>query len=233
MIMNYTQRDFFRVVAQPPQSWGLVNPRRACAARVTVVGSVCLSVCVSVTFDLPSRMSNRAINRRAYLAAYKRQKFRGDSPETTAFRSYGVKHERKSQYANLSAYPRSAFTARCRPRRRGLSSDDQEPPALSQTVPTDAASRVAPPTGSLQRVYGLPLRYKRTRKRTTTRGVANFRACVLVYARRPPGGCTVRYAPRVCTLVLFIVELFVLSHVLGLCKLFCPCQFQYVLTVSS
>ena len=43
-------------------------PRRACAARVTVVGSVCLSVClsVSVTFDLPSRMSNRAINTRAY-----------------------------------------------------------------------------------------------------------------------------------------------------------------------
>ena len=30
-----------------------INPRRACAARVTVVGSVC----VSVTFDLPSRMS--------------------------------------------------------------------------------------------------------------------------------------------------------------------------------
>ena len=26
----------------------LVNPRRACAARVTVVGSVCLCVCVSV-----------------------------------------------------------------------------------------------------------------------------------------------------------------------------------------
>ena len=24
---------------------GLINPRRACAARVTVVGSVCLSVC--------------------------------------------------------------------------------------------------------------------------------------------------------------------------------------------
>ena len=85
------------------------NPRRACAARVTVVGSVC----VSVTFDLPSRMSNRAINKRAYLAAYKRQKFRGDSPETTTFRSYSAKHERKSQYANLSAYQRSAFPARC------------------------------------------------------------------------------------------------------------------------
>ena len=52
--------------AQLTHDVGLVNPRRACAARVTVVGSVCLSVCVSVIFDLPSRMSNRAINRRAY-----------------------------------------------------------------------------------------------------------------------------------------------------------------------
>ena len=31
----------------------VVNPRRACAARVTVVGSVCLSVCLSVC-PLPS-----------------------------------------------------------------------------------------------------------------------------------------------------------------------------------
>ena len=30
----------------------LINPRRACAARVTVVGSVCLSVCLSVKSHL-------------------------------------------------------------------------------------------------------------------------------------------------------------------------------------
>ena len=30
----------------------LINPRRACAVRVTVVGSVCLSVCVSVNISL-------------------------------------------------------------------------------------------------------------------------------------------------------------------------------------
>ena len=111
-------------------------------------------------------MSNRAINRRAYWAAYKRQKFRGDSPEMTAFRSYSAKHERKSQYANLSAYPRSAFPARCRRRRRGLSNDDQEPPALPQTVPTDAASLCCTTTGGLERVSdGLSLRYRRMRKR--------------------------------------------------------------------
>ena len=38
-----------------------INPRRACAARVTVVGSVCLRVCVSVCLSvcyLQSRFSN-------------------------------------------------------------------------------------------------------------------------------------------------------------------------------
>ena len=166
--------------------------------------SVCLSVCVSVTFDLPSRMSNRAINRRAYWAAYKRQKFRGDSPETTAFRSYGAKQEPKSQYANLSAYPRSAFTARCRPRHRGLSSNDQEPPAMPQTVPTDAVSPCCTTTGSLQQVYGLSLRYKRMRKRmnySERRGQFS-RTRIRV---RQQAGDAVRYAPRVCTLVLFIM----------------------------
>ena len=33
--------DIFQCIDDPV----LVNPRRACAARVTVVGSVCLSVC--------------------------------------------------------------------------------------------------------------------------------------------------------------------------------------------
>ena len=32
-----------------PVTQGIVNPQRACAARVTVVGSVCVCVCVSVT----------------------------------------------------------------------------------------------------------------------------------------------------------------------------------------
>ena len=37
----------------------LVNPRRACAARVTVVGSVCLSVRLSVNRNLTSGASVR------------------------------------------------------------------------------------------------------------------------------------------------------------------------------
>ena len=42
-------------------------------------------------------MSNRAINEHAYLVAYERQKICGDLPETTAFKSYAAKQERKSQ----------------------------------------------------------------------------------------------------------------------------------------
>ena len=167
---------------------------------------------MSVTFDLPSRMSNRAINRRAYRAAYKRQKFRGDSPETTAFRSYGAKHKRKSQYANLSAYPRSAFTTRCRPRHRGLSSDDQEPPVLPQTVPTDAAKPCCTTTGSLQRVYGVSLRYKRTRKRMNYSERCGQFPRMRIHIPPQAAGNAVRYAPRVCTLVLFISPFLMLRH---------------------
>ena len=58
-----------------------INPRRACAARVTVVGFVILSV----KRDLTSRMSNRAISERAYSVACERQKICGEFPETAAF----------------------------------------------------------------------------------------------------------------------------------------------------
>ena len=64
-------------------------------------------------------------------------------------------------------------------------------------------ARVAPPTGSLHRVYGLSLRYKRTRKRMNyceRRG--QFSRTRI--RRRPQAGDAVWYAPRVCTLVLFI-----------------------------
>ena len=44
------------------QYMSIINPRRACAARVTVVGSVCLSVCLSVTLYLtPVRPRNDTI----------------------------------------------------------------------------------------------------------------------------------------------------------------------------
>ena len=118
-----------------------INPRRACAARVTVLGlCVCLSVCVSVKSHLTSRMSNRAINEQAYLVAYERQKICGDFPETSAFKSYAKKHERKSQYANLPAYPRSAFSTLRTEKPQRLPRDCQRHSVLPKTMPTDAAS---------------------------------------------------------------------------------------------
>ena len=51
---------------------GLINPRRACAARVTA----CLSVCVSVTLNLTCRMFVRLTNDTTYLTGNEGQKFR-------------------------------------------------------------------------------------------------------------------------------------------------------------
>ena len=101
---------------------------------------VCVSVCLSVRSHLTSRMSNRAINEHAYLVAYERQKICGDLPETTAFKSYVAKHERKRQYAYLLAYPRSAFSTQRTAKRQRLLRDCQRHSTLPKTMPTDAAS---------------------------------------------------------------------------------------------
>ena len=87
-----------------------LNPLRACAARVTVVGSVCvcmcvcvcvcLSVCLSVKSNLTSGASFCPENTVTYSAGNGGQKICGVSFETAPFRSYGVKRKRKSQYAN-------------------------------------------------------------------------------------------------------------------------------------
>ena len=89
----------------------LINPRRACAARITVLGSVCVCVCLSVKSHLTYGASVRPENAVTYSAGNEGQKICGDLPETTAFKSYATKHERKSQYANYSDLPMSAFSA--------------------------------------------------------------------------------------------------------------------------
>ena len=59
----------------------VINPRRSCAARVTVVGSVCVCVCVcvcvSVTQHLTYRMFIRPTNDTTYLTGNKGQKICG------------------------------------------------------------------------------------------------------------------------------------------------------------
>ena len=70
----------------------IFNPRRACAARVTVVGSVCVSVsvCLSVKSHLTYRVSVRPENAVTYSAGNEGQKICENLPETTAFKSNGI-----------------------------------------------------------------------------------------------------------------------------------------------
>ena len=70
----------------------VVNPRRACAARVTVLGSVCVSVCLCVRLSVKSHLtygaSVRPENAATYSAGNEGQIICGDLPETTAFGSH-------------------------------------------------------------------------------------------------------------------------------------------------
>ena len=78
----------------------MINPLRACAARVTVLGWVCVCVCLSVKSHLISGASVRPENTVTYSAGNGDQKICGVFFETAPFKSYGVKRKRKSQYAN-------------------------------------------------------------------------------------------------------------------------------------
>ena len=55
---------------------------------------------MSVKSHLTYGASVRPENAVTYSAGNEGQKICGDLPETTAFKSYTAKHERKSQYAN-------------------------------------------------------------------------------------------------------------------------------------
>ena len=68
-----------------------------------------LCVCLSVKSHLTYGASFRPENAVTYSAGKERQKIFGDLPETTAFKSYAAKHERKSQYANYSDLPAVSF----------------------------------------------------------------------------------------------------------------------------
>ena len=85
----------------------IINPRRACAARVTVLvlsfcpsvrPSVCLSVCYHVFCHYAQQGGQKAIPTGSvpHWLDFKK----GDFRKSTAFKSYGVKTKRTSQYAN-------------------------------------------------------------------------------------------------------------------------------------
>ena len=72
----------------------IINPRCACAARVTVVVLYCVSVCLSVcvclsVYDYSRTTGYEAIPTASVLQGQEKQ--RGDFAETTAFERYGVK----------------------------------------------------------------------------------------------------------------------------------------------
>ena len=69
----------------------IFNPRRACAARVTVVVvSVCLCVCVSVKSPLTFGASVCPENAVTYSVGNKGQKNCGVFSDTASFQSYGT-----------------------------------------------------------------------------------------------------------------------------------------------
>ena len=70
---------------------------------------VCVSVCVCVWSHLTYGASIRPENAVTYLEGNEGQKIYGNLPETTGFKSYTAKHERKSQYANFSDLPAVSF----------------------------------------------------------------------------------------------------------------------------
>ena len=63
---------------------------------------VCVSVCLFVKSHLTYGASVHPENAVTYSAGNEGHNICGDLPETTAFKSYSAKHERKSQYANYS-----------------------------------------------------------------------------------------------------------------------------------
>ena len=68
-----------------------------------------MSVCLSVKSHLTYGASVLPENAVTYSTGNEGQKIFGDLPETTAFKSYAAKHERKSQYANYSDLPDVSF----------------------------------------------------------------------------------------------------------------------------
>ena len=89
--LNFWPEVYFDDIS-PLDMLNLINPRRACAARVTVVWSLCVCVCVclSVTLHLTSRMSVRLKNDTIYLTGTEGQKIRAVFSKTASFERYGV-----------------------------------------------------------------------------------------------------------------------------------------------
>ena len=98
---------------------------------------LCVRLFVSVKSHLIYGASVRPENAVTYSAGNEGQNICGDLPETTAFKSYAAKHERKSQYANFSDLPAVSFL---RLTYSKAPESCQQHPALPKTMLTDASS---------------------------------------------------------------------------------------------
>ena len=67
MLEIMMERLLFTMPACKHTLYFIINPRRTCTARVTVVGSVCLSACVSVSVSVIQNLTNRPTNDTTYL----------------------------------------------------------------------------------------------------------------------------------------------------------------------
>ena len=147
-------------------------------------------MCLSVKSHLTYGASVRPENVVTYSAGNEGQKICGDLPETTAFKSYAAKHERKSQYANFPTY-------RCQ-----LSPLDTQ--RRARVYPT-IVNNIQP----CQKLYLLmPLarvgaRTDSTRQNARRGQLPRTRIGIV---RRTRARHAVQYAPRVCTSVLFICD---------------------------
>ena len=83
-----------------PNAWARIskgfifNPQRACAVRVTVVGSVCLSVCPSLRLSIKSHLTSRAFvpaeNAVTYSVDNEGKNIRGVFSETAPLRRFNT-----------------------------------------------------------------------------------------------------------------------------------------------
>ena len=89
----------------------IINPRRACTARVTVVGFVCVSVCLSVKSHLTYGASVRSENAVTYSASNEGQKFVGICLKQLLSRVMPRNMSEKANMVIIPTYPMSAFSA--------------------------------------------------------------------------------------------------------------------------
>ena len=67
----------------------LINPRRACAARVTVV-VLCVCVCVCVCLSAPFRPLRVKVNNTNASSRQEKENKTGDFLKNSPFKSYGI-----------------------------------------------------------------------------------------------------------------------------------------------